>query len=68
MNKKAHKGIFVGYLDTTKGLEIFIPDTRRIALSHDVIFIEVEDSNVLVSMPFEGEKDKNHHVVEEVPI
>ena len=67
--RKAHKGIFVGYSDMAKGFEIFIPDIGHIALSCDVTFIEIEDSNVLVSMPFEeGEKDENHHVVEEVPI
>ena len=53
LDEKVHKGIFVGYSGTTKGFKIFILDTGCIALSCDVTFIEVEDSNVLVSMPFE---------------
>jgi transposase InsO family protein len=35
---RAHRGVFVGYDQQTKGYRIFLPERRRIILSKDVVF------------------------------
>ena len=40
LEPKAVKGVFVGYPSGTKGYKIFFPDTRKMASSRDVQFLE----------------------------
>ena len=40
LEKKAEKGIFVGYPEGSKGYKIFNPETRKFARSRDVKFLE----------------------------
>ena len=40
LDQKALKGIFVGYLEGSKGYKIYIPETRKFIRSRDVVFRE----------------------------
>lgn len=50
-NKKAKKGIFIGYCDDTKGYRVWITEERKIEVSRDIVFREnVQNNNPLVSV------------------
>lgn len=50
-NKKAKKGIFVGYCDDTKGYRVWIEEENKIEVTRDIIFNENQKNNVpLVSI------------------
>lgn len=39
-DSRAHKGIFVGYSDTSRGYRIWLPKTRKTIIARDVKFLE----------------------------
>ena len=40
LDQKAEKGVFVGYLEGSKGYKIYIPETQKFIRSRDVVFRE----------------------------
>jgi hypothetical protein len=45
LDKKAEAGIFVGYINVTKGYRVFQPQTEKVIVSRDIKFIETEKWN-----------------------
>lgn len=69
LDKKAKKGVFVGYSEDSKAYRVWIPEERKIEIARDIVFREsVPNPDVLVNSSCENEEEYVILESEEKPV